>query len=471
MKELVDRLKDLLKESFPEVLESLNPGASDIQIDNVEKSIGFKIPQEVVELYKIHDGQSGDIGLFCGLPFLSLSEAMLEWETWKEVFDEGFTDLDTNIISIPSGYIKEVYANKYYFPISKDYGGNNIVIDMDPDERGRVGQIINSGRDEEMRYVIGLSLTDFIKFIIHQLENKNIRIEKDEEYTNWFLKSPENSHFLDTLKDLELPHGLSLETNQNNGANFDDWFNSISNEWRGFISNNCGIPLSWDKVQKVKSLSILKQGFTDISPVEKFVGLRELILSGNPVSDLSPVRGLKDLKTIYIAKTLITSINDLFELPGLAQLSLGNTRVSSLDGLSSLKKLKSLSIESCLIPDLKEIGRIKSLTVLDISKNKFDSFEPLQDLKNLTELKLSNTNIKSLEVLCGLDKLESIEIYNTEVSDFNLLSTLVKLKRIMCSYNDFVKIREIVKPEVNFGICGEITDVQEEEYLNYCRNK
>lgn len=33
--------------------------------------------------------------------------------------------------------------NHNWIPISKDYGGNNIGIDVDPDEKGKVGQDIN----------------------------------------------------------------------------------------------------------------------------------------------------------------------------------------------------------------------------------------------------------------------------------------------------------------------------------------
>ncbi|MFJ9499072.1 SMI1/KNR4 family protein [Brevibacillus centrosporus] len=53
--------------------------------------------------------------------------------------------------------------NRYWLPISKDWGGNHLGLDLDPDEQGRMGQVINFGRDEEVKYVVALSLR-FIRF-------------------------------------------------------------------------------------------------------------------------------------------------------------------------------------------------------------------------------------------------------------------------------------------------------------------
>ncbi len=467
MKELLDSLKALLTDSVPEIIDSLNAGASEDEIRQAEKVIGFELPDDVKALYKLHNGQSGHCGLFCGLPFLSLEEALQEWKNWNDVIEEGYSSLDANVISVPSGHIKEVYCSRYYFPISKDHGGNNIVIDLDPDENGKKGQVINSGRDEDMRYVIAGDIAAFLRFIISQFENNNVRVEKEEEYTNWYLKSPANSHFLDTLKELNLPFGVDQETPEQNDLSFEDWVESQETPWKDYLNEAFPSGASWEALRKVKSLNLLGREFTDIKPLEEFSGLRELILTGNPVSDLSPLKSLEDLKKLYLAKTPVKSIHELSALSNLTQLSLFDTRLSSLEGIGKLNKLRSLSIESTSVQDITELGKLRKLVELDLSNNEFTSFEPLSTLKSLKDLNLANTNIDDLNVLGELTRLESLKIYDTPVTDFKVLASLEKLNNITCSYDYFLKIKAVIKHEVNFGISGKMTEKQKAYWMNH----
>lgn len=467
MKELLESLKALLTDSVPEIIDSFNKEATEDEIRQAEKVIGFELPDDVKGLYKIHNGQSGHSGLFCGLPFLSLEEALQEWKNWNDVMEEGYSSLDSNIISIPSGHIKEVYCSKYHFPISKDHGGNNIVIDMDPDEGGKKGQIINSGRDEEMRYVIAGDIADFLRFIIHQFENNNVRTEKEEEYTNWYLKSPANSHFLDTLKALSLPFGSESGPQEQNDLSFEDWAESLENPWKDYFNEAFPSRASWEAIRKVKKLNLLGREFSDIKPLEEFRGLRELILTANPVSDLSPLKSLENLRKLYLAKTPVKSIHDISELSNLTQLSLFDTKLNSLEEISKLDKLKSLSIESTSVQDIAELGKLKKLVELDLSNNEFTSFEPLGALKNLKDLNLASTNIDDLTMLSELTKLESLKIYDTQVVDFKVLASLKKLNSITCSYDYFLQIKEVIKHEVNFGISGKMSEKQKTYWMNY----
>ena len=92
-------------------------------------------------------------GLFFGLPFLSLDEVLNEWRVWKRIEEEEFLNFDAFLI--PAKCIKETYVNYKWIPISKDYGGNNIGIDVDPDEKGEMGQVINFGRDRRSKICNG----------------------------------------------------------------------------------------------------------------------------------------------------------------------------------------------------------------------------------------------------------------------------------------------------------------------------
>jgi hypothetical protein len=84
------RIERWLAESAPDVLDSLQPGATDEQISNTEAALGLTLPQDVRASYRIHDGQSPDgPGFMDAWEFLSLSRMVDEWRIWKGLLDGG----------------------------------------------------------------------------------------------------------------------------------------------------------------------------------------------------------------------------------------------------------------------------------------------------------------------------------------------------------------------------------------------
>ena len=159
-----------LSDLFPELVANLNPPVDEAQLERLDRDLPFTLPDDVRSLYRLHNGESernGEpSGIFFGLPWLSLEGALSDWQMWHGLADGDFSDIDQDIVSVPEGHIKKNYINTRYFPISRDGGGNNIVIDLDPGAEGVKGQVINYGRDEDTRYVIAPSLEDFLAFCI-----------------------------------------------------------------------------------------------------------------------------------------------------------------------------------------------------------------------------------------------------------------------------------------------------------------
>lgn len=468
IEQILSEILSLLKDSLPELGNSLNAPASNEKIQLVEHTIGKTLPEDLKTFYRIHDGESGGIGLFFGLSFLSLDEAIADWKTWEEIADD-ISTLDTDIISIPTNFIKENYANRFYFPISTDYSGNHIGIDLDPDEKGTFGQVINFGRDENIRYVIAFNITDFLQFILFQLKKGNYRIDKEGDQKQLILKKPKNSHFLDTLKELKLPFGIKAESNRilENKEEYEVWFATLSDNWKEIVKDNCKPRKEFGSMTDIKTLYLIDKNIDDLKPLEKFVGLRELILTANPIEEIESLVHLKDLKKLYLAKTKIENIQALCELENLGQLSLYNTNVTDISCLVKLKKLKSLSIESTSIKNLGTVSEIKSLTELDISQNNFESFDSLKKLTNLVELNLSQTNVADISFISSLKKMERLTIYETDVIDYSCLVELEKLRDVTCSINDFMKIKDIIQRKISFTISGEMSVEQKNIWNQY----
>ncbi|MEM7552235.1 MAG: SMI1/KNR4 family protein [Bacteroidota bacterium] len=204
IKQLFSEIEKHLKKDFPELMGSMNPPTTPEALYKIEKSIGLKLPEAVRQLYLTFNGESKGHGLFFGLEFLSLEESVEEWKKMCEVAETYDLDLDDDLECYPEGFLKCKTASKHYFPISHDYSGNYLVVDLDPGQDGKVGQITNCGPDEWDRFVIAFGIEGFLKFILHHIKEKNYRIDVVDGVKTWFLKEPHNEHFLNTLGELDL---------------------------------------------------------------------------------------------------------------------------------------------------------------------------------------------------------------------------------------------------------------------------
>lgn len=461
-------IKTLLANEYPELNASLNPPATEADISRLETTTGLTLPDELKQLYRLHNGESGDAGLFFGLPFISIEEALSEWKVWESLADSTAT-LDSSIISVPSNHIKEQYVNTRYLPISKDYGGNNIGIDLDPGPDGISGQVINFGRDEDTRHVIASSLGGFLEFILHHVKNNNFTFEinGDEEPRSFLMKEPANSHFLDTLKSLQLPFGSKPPAATANEEDYDTWFSSLDATWQGVI----GTGKSFAALAGIKNLNLIRKNIVDLQPLVRFTGLRELLLSANPLEDISPLAALSSLNTLYISKTNVRDISPLAPLKELKKLSISDTPVASLEVLQQLPKLKSLNIEKTEVSDLAQVIALRQLTELDLKGKQFPSFAELSQLKHLVKLNLSDTNVTDTTFLSSLAKLSDLELCGTPVTDLSFLLQMNKLAYLTLSIQDFKQIVDRLRPGIGITICGEVTEEEQAMLLDYARRK
>ena len=77
----------------------------------------------------------------------------------------------------PEGAVDPAYINRRWIPLTHDGSGNHIGLDFDPWPRGRIGQVILFGRDEDVKAVLAESLGSFLEWIAGLLESGNFRLE------------------------------------------------------------------------------------------------------------------------------------------------------------------------------------------------------------------------------------------------------------------------------------------------------
>jgi cell wall assembly regulator SMI1 len=191
MKELWERLELWLKSNYPELLDTLNDGATDEMIINAEEKLGIKFPNDFKESLKIHNGQKSNFdypGLIGGYELLSLDNIVEEWQVWTNLLDDGeFNDWDELIFNTNKVKSDQWWRNKW-IPITANGGGDHHCLDLDPTEKGRFGQVIEMWHDDENRELVGDSFKQCFYIIVENLENGTYYIEDNDgdlEFNFW----------------------------------------------------------------------------------------------------------------------------------------------------------------------------------------------------------------------------------------------------------------------------------------------
>ena len=187
--------KESVREEFKAPFEYLNPPASDAEIQSVEKRIGCSLPKEFIDLYKDCNGENDKgIGIGFGLQLLSIQEIHQEMDNWDEIISDGLDDFNDECKSIPKNAIQLVYANRNWVPMFSDGGGNFLGLDFDPGPKGKAGQVINFGRDEEKKRVLSKTLGNLFTLMLELSNKEYAGLNGDGSF------HVADMHFIDAIK-------------------------------------------------------------------------------------------------------------------------------------------------------------------------------------------------------------------------------------------------------------------------------
>lgn len=511
----LEEIKSILRPELNSLEEALQASAGDEEIEQAEATIGISFPDDLKELYHIHNGESrSGPGFFFGLQFLSLEEMVSEWKIWSELEPEYQTMGDH--YSIPSGWVKEQYINRYWIPFCHDGGGNHLGIDLSPAEHGVVGQVINFGRDEEMKYVIARSLGEFIHFMRDTIRNGNYTVEEEDGFKFWMYGRNEHARLLKdaqayALADLPKSHDQSAEPE----LPLKDWFEQLDTSWQERIINKSS---TVEEFVSAHQIYLIREQLTDITPLERCHEVRELILSvndiqdirplancrelkklylvRNPLRDLTPLRGLPYLQIVNLEGTLIEDLEPLTTLPHLCNLDCTDTRIQdytplarlehlttlalsspsrqAVEALSSIKGLRELTVSSAgewTAEDWQQISRSLSLRKLHIEDGYFADMSCLQDCEQLEVLTIQDTRISDISAIADLPNLKQLELNDgCQISNLETISKSVSLEQFSGSFAQFQLLKDTFAQYVKFHkIVGEMTDEEEEIWHSHIR--
>ena len=169
MHEIWKRIDRWLEANAPDLLASLNPGASDQEIAETESFLGVTFPDDVRASYRIHNGQAPDQGgLIEACELLALEDIRNQWSVWKELLDAGdFADSRSS----PVGPIVTDWWHPKWIPLTYDGSGNHHSLDLAPAPGGNVGQIIMMWHDDSDRPLIAPSFREWLGALADGLES------------------------------------------------------------------------------------------------------------------------------------------------------------------------------------------------------------------------------------------------------------------------------------------------------------
>lgn len=176
--ESIIELENLLKEKINEE-NIFNSGATDSEISECESKMGVAFPQELKMLYKHANGQTDASPIINGYWFNSLNDMCESYLVIKKMIDN--SEIDDCLVGEPVGPVKPLYHSSSWLPLFGS-DNSNLSVDLDPDNGGVIGQIIEVFYDDEIRTVLSSGTSEFIHTLIDKINNNVLRFDEDYEY-------------------------------------------------------------------------------------------------------------------------------------------------------------------------------------------------------------------------------------------------------------------------------------------------
>ena len=174
----LNRIAHWLAAHAPRILkESLNPGASDAQLEALEAAIGHHLPADYKALYHRHDGLNEDAdnfgSFFYGLSFLPLAEvaAMRQHRAAAAVpvpLRQAHPALKADNAQRPQW-------------LCLGFDGSHVwlCVDLDPVDGHRYGQVILVDEELETAFPVAYSVVALLTDFAHYLEQGRYSLDPD----------------------------------------------------------------------------------------------------------------------------------------------------------------------------------------------------------------------------------------------------------------------------------------------------
>ena len=135
----------------------LNPPSNNVDLENCENLLGFKLPQQLKELYLKNDGQLYDKWPIFpdSYAFLSLDNLREVWVMWKEVLES-----DNHIL-----------WQKTWIPFAQNIAGDLLCCVVQNDKKYEEGSILKIGHESAMEKFIARSIMALLSKFVRDIDD------------------------------------------------------------------------------------------------------------------------------------------------------------------------------------------------------------------------------------------------------------------------------------------------------------
>ncbi|KAI9843547.1 MAG: Cell wall assembly regulator [Thelocarpon superellum] len=212
------RIDRWAEDNYEELFDQLSEGATNNDLNELEHMLDCSLPMEVRESLQVHDGQERGgrpTGIIFGNMLLDCEEIVQEWQQWRKVNLEYLSDhrrpasqapskafgasssstppptqsasplwrqdLLAKQDSQPANAVQKVYAHPAWIPLARDWGGNNLAVDLAPGPAGKWGQVIIFGRDYDCKYVVARSWSAFLAMVADDLASEKVIVDEETQ--------------------------------------------------------------------------------------------------------------------------------------------------------------------------------------------------------------------------------------------------------------------------------------------------
>lgn len=166
---------NILNQYLPNADSAFGKNTNITVLNEINAKVKNNLPQDVIDFYKEVNGEACPIGSILGFYLMSIEKVAMEYAHLCN------SPRPLDIVSHPKEMIKEGGYNPMWIPIAEDGGGSFFVLDLEPDSKGTLGQIITIDGEYNDSYVVARSFTELITEIIpNELEEENLFVAEDE---------------------------------------------------------------------------------------------------------------------------------------------------------------------------------------------------------------------------------------------------------------------------------------------------
>ena len=178
---------------------------------------------------------------------------------------------------------------------------------------------------------------------------------------------------------------------------------------REAIGVPAGIPITEADIAKVVRLNVKSMDIVDLTGLERFVNLENIVAHHNRIKDLRPLAGLTNLGDLHLSHNTIEDLRPLAGLTNLTSLTLNYNTISDVSPLAGLINLERLELWGNQIEDISPLTNLVNLKTLLLNDNQIEDISPLVASTGLRALSIGNNWIVDLSPLA--------ELHNTEILD------------------------------------------------------